>query len=69
MGWDPKGSLCSVGTESCLTSCSALGIQGEREKEPEQHERTQMCFHLAAPPRPNDVTPVKPCKMLAGGAQ
>lgn len=41
---------------------------GRNEKEPEQSERMQMCFHLAGPPRPNDVTPAKPCNMLAGGA-
>lgn len=41
---------------------------GRSEKEPEQGKRMQMCFHLAGPPRPNDVTPAKPCNMLAGGA-
>ena len=51
-----------------LMLCARQTEEREREKESEQHERTQMCFHLAGPRRPNDVTPAKLCSMLAGGA-
>lgn len=60
--------IASPRTESRSTSCSVPRNRGASEKEPEQHEQTQMCFHLAGPPRPNDVTPAKLCNMLAGGA-
>lgn len=42
--WDviSQKSLCSVGTESCLTSCSALGIQ-ERGKRSRSNTREPKC--------------------------